>query len=36
VTLADGTAVPCEAISPHAMSILEAGGIKPLMRERRK
>jgi 3-isopropylmalate dehydratase small subunit len=35
VTLADGAVLPCEAVSSHAMSILEAGGIKPLMRKRK-
>ena len=34
VTLPDGRLLPCEQVGDHAMSILEAGGIKPLMRKR--
>ena len=35
VTIADtGEVLPCEKLGEQAMSILEAGGIKPLMRKR--
>lgn len=34
VTLPDGGTLPCEKLGDQAMRILEAGGIKPLMRAR--
>jgi len=34
VTVNGSAALPCEKLGAHALSILEAGGIKPLMRRR--
>ncbi len=34
VTLADGSTLACDTLSSHALEILSAGGIKPLMRKR--